>query len=179
MRPHDEPDPDLASELRQGPGREWMEEAAEDERLTELLRRRQRSLSEVLGELGARGDRVSVEFGGHSFSGVIEAVGSDFAIILGPGQVADIRLAVARWSRIPTGDSAPSSDLRQESFVGRLKGFEADGTTLRLALPGQDFVIGRIAVVAVDHVEVADVDERRLYIPLGQVLAAIRSTDAQ
>ena len=60
-----DPDPHLAAELRQGAGREWAEEAAEDEQLTELLRRRKLELADVVRDLAHRGGRVSVEFGGH------------------------------------------------------------------------------------------------------------------
>ena len=177
MRPDQDPDPDLASELRQGPGREWSEEAAEDERLTELLRRRRASLTEVMADLAARGDRVSVEFGGHTFSGGLVASAADYVTVAGPGQVADIRLDAALWSVIPTGDSTSSHERRAESFLALLKTYEAEGTNLRLALADQGIVIGRISVVAADHVEVADVDKRTLYVPTDLILAAIRSTD--
>ncbi len=175
--PGQEPDPELASELRQRFGREWSEEAAEDERLTELLRRRRRSLAEMMADLAARGDRVSVEFGGHSFSGAVVASGEDYVTVSGAGQIADIRLDTAQWSVIPTGDATRSHERRAESFVAMLKVYEADGSVLRLALIDEGVVIGRIAVVAVDHVEVADVDDRHLYIPTPLILAVIRSTD--
>lgn len=172
-----EPDRDLAAELRQGAGREWLEEAAEDERLSERLRRRQTSLQEMMAELAARGDRVSLEFGGHAFSGSIVEVGSDFATILGPGQVADVRLETAKWSILVSADPAEPQNRGVESLVALLKLYEAEGTNLRLALPDGDIVIGQISVVASDHVEVADVDERLLYVPLGLILGIIRSTD--
>lgn len=172
-----EPDPDLAAELRQSAGREWAEEAAEDERMAETLRRRRLAMTEVMAELLARGDRVSVEFGGHSFSGAVAGVASDFARIQGPGQVADIRLDTARWSILVSGDPGSRSEVAVDSFMALLREFESDKSKVRLALPGGDIVIGSLSVVATDHVEMSDVDDRRLYIPIGMILAAIRSMD--
>lgn len=177
MSPEHEPDPDLAAELRQSAGREWAEEAAEDERLTELLRRRRTPLRDAMAELVSRGDRVSVEFGGHSFSGALVASGEDFATIMGPGQVADVRLDRARWSILVAGDPVGQHGIDVETFVALLRTFEADRSNVRLALPEGDMVIGRIVVVATDHVEMADVDERRLYIPTEMILGVIRSIE--
>jgi hypothetical protein len=172
-----QPDPDLASELRQGAGREWAEEAAEDERLTELYRRRKMNLSDVARDMANRGDRVSVEFGGHAFSGVVVAAGSDYATIDGPGPVADIKLTEARWSVLPAGSAAPAQVGEAGTFRSLLQEHSAAGSNIRLALPGGDMVIGRIAVVAEDHVEVEDVDERQLIVPVNLVLAVVRSSD--
>lgn len=177
MSDHTDPDRDLAAELRQGPGREWLEEAAEDERLSEALRRRRTGLSEVMAGLANRGDRVAVEFGGHTFSGSVVEVGSDFATILGPGQIADVRLDTAKWSVLISAEPANAQDRRVDSLVALLKVYEAEGANLRLALPGGDMVIGRIEVVASDHAEVADVDDRLLYVPIDLILGVIRSTE--
>lgn len=172
-----EPDRDLASELRQIAGREWAEEAAEDERLSETLRRRQTGLAQVMAEFANRGDRVSTEFSGHTFSGSVVEVGSNFATVLGPGQVADIRLATAKWSVLISAEPAQPQDRGVDSLVALLKLYEAEGANLRLALPGGDMVIGKVSVVASDHVEVADVDDRLLYVPIELIIGIIRSTD--
>lgn len=177
MSPDQEPDPDLAAELRQFAGREWADEAAEDERLTELLRRRRMSLQDVIADLAHRGDRVSVDFGGHTFSGAVVAGCEDSARILGPGQVADIRLDSARWSILGPGDRPARSAETIESFMATLRAVEAEGATVRLAMAGSDVVTGQIEVVASDHVEMADLEDRRLYIPVEMILAAIRSTE--
>lgn len=173
------PDPDLASELRQGAGREWVEEAAEDERLTELQRRRRLTLADQAREMVNRGDRVSVEFGGHSFSGAVAVAGEDYATIEGPGQTADIKIDEARWSVLPLDQAAPSRPGGPETFRALLHQHSGSGRTVRLALPGGDMVIGAVAVVAEDHVEVNDVDGRRLIVPLKMVLAVVRSSDVQ
>lgn len=177
MTDHGRPDPDLASELRESAGREWAEEAAEDERLTEQMRRRRLGLSELMAEMVNRGDRVSVEFGGHSFSGAVVASGDDVARIEGPGQVADVRLDRARWSVLVAADPSDHTGQPVESFMALLRTFEADDSLVRLALGGGDMVIGRVKVVGEDHVEMADVDDRQIYVPLGMIFAAIRSID--
>lgn len=172
-------DPDLASELRQSAGQELAAEAAEDERLTEEHRRRGLSLADQAAEMVNRGDRVSVEFGGHSFSGAVAAAGSDYATIAGPGQTADIKLEAARWSVLPLEMKAESHVAGSESFLAVLREHSATRRNVRLALPGGDMVIGALAVVAEDHVEVDDVDERRLIVPMGLILAVVRSSDVQ
>ena len=110
MNSDSDPDPHLAAELRQSVGRELAEDAAEDERLTDLLRRRRLELADVAKDLAHRGERVSVEFGGHSFSGLLAAAGIDYATIDRADQTADIRLDVATWSILPS-DSPDDSKL--------------------------------------------------------------------
>lgn len=171
------PDPNLASELRQGAGRDWTEEAAEDERLTELQRRRRLTLADQAKEFINRRDRVSVEFGGHSFTGGVVSGGEDYATVEGPGQVADIRLAAARWSLLPSDRASEPSPGGPESFRALLHQYAASEENVRLALPGEDMVIGKIRIIADDHVELDDVDSRRLIIPIQMILAVVRSSD--
>jgi hypothetical protein len=173
------PDEELAAELRQTAGREWAEEAAEDERLTELLRRRNLGMADVLMDLAHRGGRVSVEFGGHTFGGAVEAAGEDYASVQGPGQAADLRLASTRWSVLPTGDAEERWTDAPETFRGILQHHASGERVIRLALPGGDMVIGKIAVVASDHVEVEDPDGRDSFVPFEMILGVIRSTDFQ
>lgn len=172
-----QPDPNLASELRQRAGQEWNEEAAEDERLTEVHRRRRLNLADRAKELVNRGDRVSVEFGGHSFGGAVVTAGEDYATVEGPGQTADIRLAEARWSVLSSDQPPEGGKADAGSFRALLHEHSAADHVIRLALPGGDMVIGKIAVVAEDHVEVNDVDERRLIVPTNLILAVVRSSD--
>jgi hypothetical protein len=177
METSPDPDPDLASELRQGAGREWSEEAAEDERLTELHRQRRLTLTDRAKEFVYRGDRVSVEFSGHTFGGAVVAAGEDYVTIEGPGQTADIRMAAARWSVLP-GERSPTTGVAgAESFRAVLHQHSATRQTVRLALPGGDMVIGALDVIAEDHVEVDDVDHRRLIVPFQMILGVVRSSD--
>ena len=172
-----QPDPNLASELRQGAGQEWNEEAAEDERLTELHRRRRLTLADQAKEWVNRGDRVSVEFGGHSFGGAVTKSGEDYATVEGPDQTADIILETARWSVLTTDEPSEGSPGGTESFRAVLHEHSASDHVVRLTLPGGDMVMGKVTVVATDHVEVTDVDERRLIVPMYLVLGVVRSTD--
>ena len=176
MNSNPDPDPHLAAELRQGAGREWAEEAAEDEQLTELLRRRKLELADVVRDLAHRGGRVSVEFGGHSFSGAVMGAGVDYATIESTDQTADIRFDVARWSILAASRTEESRVDRSESFRALLHEYSAAETAVRLAVPHGEMVFGGIAVVAVDHIEVDDVDGRQIYIPTAMVLAVIRSS---
>lgn len=135
------------------------------------------NLSDQGKQMVNRGDRVSVEFGGHSFSGAVSAAGSDYATIDGPGQAADIRLDRARWSILPLDSPGDNRHAGHESFRAVLADHSAAERTIRLALPGSDMVIGVATVVADDHVEVADVDNRRLIVPMDMILAVVRSSE--
>lgn len=179
MENYPNPDENLASELRQGAGREWAEEAAEDERLTELHRRRKMTLADQGKEMVNRGDRVSVDFSGHTFGGAVVAAGEDYITIRGPGQDADIKLAEARWSVLPLDTPGQPGPGGAESFQALLHEHSAADRIIRLALPNGDMVIGTVKVVADDHVEVADVDQRRLIVPIKMILAVVRSSEAQ
>lgn len=171
-------DPDLAAELRQGAGQEMAEEAAEDERLTELHRQRRMTLEDRGKEMVNRGERVSVEFGGHSFSGAVATAGSDYVTIDGPGQSADVKTAEARWSILPLDTPSDARVAGVESFQALLHDHSAAGRNVRLALPGGDMVIGSITVVADDHVQMTDVDQRQLIVPTKLILAVVRSSEA-
>ena len=173
-----QPDPKLASQLRETAGAEWTAEAAEDERLTELLRRRRLTLSDFAKEIANRGERVSVEFGGHSFTGAIIGAGDDYVTIRGPGQIAEVALAQARWSILKAEGPSVQSANTAPSFRAALHEHAAGETNIRLTLDRGDLVIGKITVVATDHLEVADVDARQIYIPMEIVLGTIRSIDS-
>ena len=177
MEKYPHPDENLASELRQGAGREWAEEAAEDERLTELQRRRNMTLGDQAKEMVNRGDRVSVDFSGHTFGGAVAAAGEDYATVDGPGQTADIKLAEARWSVLPLDTPGETGAPGAATFQALLHEYSAAGNIIRLALPGGDMVIGTLKVVAGDHVEVEDVDQRRLIVPTKMILAVVRSSE--
>jgi len=151
---------------------------AEGEAPTGPERRATLSLSDVLKDLAGRGDRVYVEYGGHSFGGAVRAAGLDYASILGSGQAEDVRLAAARWSILPPGPSEPPWPDAPETFRGVLQKYAAAETTVRLALPAGDLAVGKISAVATDHIEVEDVDQRKLAVPVELVLAVIRSSES-
>lgn len=171
------PDPDLGAELRQGAGREWTEEAAEDERLTELQRRRRLTLGDVAKEMVNRGQRASIEFSGHTFSGAVVWAGEDFATIQGAGQLCEVRLNAATWSVLPVGEPAETWSIGPESFRAALFEHVESTTLVRLAFPAGEMAIGSIDVVAGDHVEFQDADGRHLYVATDRILAVIRSSE--
>lgn len=171
------PDPDLAAELRQGAGREWAEEAAEDERLTELQRRRNLTLEDVAKEMVNQGQRATIAFSGHNFSGAVVWAGKDFATLQGAGQLCDVRLEAATWSVIPIDQPSETWNAGPESFRAALFEHADSSTLIRLAFPAGEIAIGSIDVVAGDHVEFKDADERHLYVATDRILAVIRSSE--
>lgn len=171
------PDPDLAAELRQGAGREWAEEAAEDERLTELGRRRRLTLMDVAKEMVNKGQRASIEFSGHTFSGAVVWAGEDFATIQGAGQLCEVRLEAATWSVLPVGEPAETWPTGPESLRAALFAHAESDIIVRLAFPAGEIAIGSIDVVAGDHVEFKDADGRHLYVATSRILAVIRSSE--
>lgn len=175
-----DPDRDLAAELRQGAGRDWAAEAAEDEELTAVHDRRRFDMSTVGKEMVNRGDRVSVVYAGHSFSGRVVAGGIDHVTVEGSGQRADIRLDAGYWSILPVGQEVFSPGAAtEETLTARLAEYAESGSPLRLALAEGEMVIGRVSVVAGDHVELTDADERALYVPMSLILGIVRSGEYQ
>lgn len=179
MDENNQPDPELGSELRQTAGKDWNEEAAEDERLTEIQRRRRLELADVVKEVASRGDRVTAQFGGHSFGGTVTSAGDDYATILGQGQIADVRLDAAVWSFASNPTPVETTPTAAGTFRALLHEYAANRERVRLALPDGDIALGGIDVVASDHVELKDPDGRRIYVPFEMILGVIRATDFQ
>lgn len=177
MTSRDEPDPRLASELRQSVGREWADDVAEDERLTELMRRRRLTLSDMARDVQHQGARVSVEFAGHNFSGPLSRVGDDYATIEAPGQIVDVRFAVTTWAILRIADDKPAMPSEMITFKAHLHELSGTARRVGLAIPDGQILVGKIEVVAEDHVEIRDADDRGLLVPLELILATIRSSD--
>ncbi|MCB1246626.1 MAG: hypothetical protein KDB69_05125, partial [Acidimicrobiia bacterium] len=114
------PDTELSEFLRQGAGRDWAEEAAEDEAQSEMLRQRRLDLPTVAADAAHRGDRATAEIGANVISGAILATGTDYATIQLSEQVADVRLTAASWSFISTNVSVDATASGM-SFVGLMK----------------------------------------------------------
>ena len=172
-----EQDPDLTS-LRSSLGREIAEESAEDEKLTAAYDRRRFDLSMVAKEMVNRGSRVTAVYSGHTFSGLVIGGGADHVTVEGSGQTADIRLDAGYWSILP-GAGGGGGIAGEESLVARLAEASERGGMVRLALAEGEVVIGAVAVVARDHVELIDADDRTLYVPTGLILAIVRSSSLQ
>jgi len=169
------PDRDVESHLRQGAGREWLEDAAEDEQLTELLRRRRLDLSGRVLELVHRGERVRAETGVHTFSGRVVYAGADFASIDRGDDRVEIVLDSALWTveRGEWGGNEQSGD--KLTFRARLAEIAAATESVRLVVVDGRAVVGSIDVVATDHVELTQ-DGNTIVVPIRQIAAVIRST---
>jgi hypothetical protein len=169
------PDREVESHLRQGAGREWLEEAAEDEKLTELLRRRRLDLSGRILELVHRGERVRAEAGAHTFSGRVVYAGADFASIDRGDDLVEVVLDSAVWTveRSESGGSEQSGD--KLTLRARLAEIAAATESVRILVIDGRAIVGSIDVVATDHVEVFQ-DGSTIVIPIRQIIAVIRPT---
>ena len=169
------PDRDVESHLRHGAGREWLEEAAEDEQLTELLRRRRLDLSGRVLELVHRGERVRAETGAHTFSGRVVYAGADFASIDRGDDMVEVVLDSAMWTveRSESGGNEQSGD--KLTFRARLAEIAAATETVRIVVVDGRAIVGSIDVVAADHVEVTQ-DGNTIVVPIRQIATVIRST---
>lgn len=170
------PDRDLASQLRDSAGREWAEEAAEDESQSEVLRQRQMDLLAVAEDAAHRGDRATVEIGDSILSGPILSTGTDYLTIGLAEQDADVRFDGGIWTFVP-GDN-PSTGPKQSAmaFLGLLKQHAGTGMRVRVELEGGGVVMGVIKLVSTDHLRVEDPDGRLAYVPTANVRAVIRSS---
>jgi hypothetical protein len=168
-------DPEIETELRQGAGREWAEEAAEDEQLTELLRRRRLDLGSRMLEVVHRGERVRAEIGSQTFAGLLTVTGSDFATVARSDDEVDVVLDHAVWTIEPSQSGGAEQSGVSLSFKGRLAEISSQAAMVRIVTNDGRAVVGVIDVVATDHVEVAQ-DGNRVVIPIPMISAVIRST---
>ena len=173
-----EPDPDLASELRRTAGREWLREAAEDERLTELYRRRRLSVAGLAEDMAHRGVRATLAASGAGFTGNVVWAGEDFATLRAQGQDVDVRLEFARWELLDQGQTAAPDPTGAEGFIIHLNQLASSRSRVGLLLGDGEIVVGVFEVIAADHVEFHSPDGRVLIVPMGSVVATIRSTDS-
>lgn len=168
----------LESELRQGAGREMSEEAAEDERLTELFRRRQQGLSDKALELVHRGDRVRAEIGDSQFTGVVTFGGVDFLTLDTGENHVDVKLDGA----VLVVESSQSGGHEQlggaASLKARLAEVAADDQQIRMLTADRKNRIGSIVLVATDYIELA-VDSHTIVIPIQMISALIRPKPRQ
>lgn len=170
---------ELAAELRLGAGEELRAEAELDEAETEIGRRRRRTVADLARRAMHRGDTVTVHVAGLTLSGVVDAVGLDYLVLLTPATAADVRLdaAVLRISPAPSGghDARPGS----ATFAARLAEYEQTGEDLTLHLATDPpSVVGSVAVAAGDHVLVSSPGAGDVVIPLPLVVAVTRPRPA-
>ncbi len=171
MEQTENPDPELESMLREA-GREMIAEAAEDERLTELLRRRRQGLAELALEWVHRGQRVRAELGSQTFTGHVTHAGSDYLTLDRAEDVVTIPLDRATWTLEP--DPVPGHEQMggAGTFKARLSELESTGETIRILVGDGRALVGSVGVVASDQIEVRQ-DHLTIIVPLGQVIAVV------
>jgi hypothetical protein len=169
------PDKEIEAHLRQGAGREWMEEAAEDEQLTELLRRRRLSLGERALELVHRGERVRAETGTQTFSGQVAFAGSDFATIDRGEDVVEVVLDAAIWTVERNASGGHEQSGEPLSLKARLAEIASSAESVRMIVADGRAIVGSIEVVATDHVEMSQ-DGNTVVVPMHLIVAVVRST---
>lgn len=157
----------VGRELRQGAGAELRADAEETERLVSLAARRRRTLGDVAASLLARGDTIAVDVPGRRFTGTVVHAGADLLRLATPGGAVDVNLrgavALQVVERAPSGGSERSDG--PPSFRSRLSELELAGTTVELG-DHRDGLVGRIAVVAVDHLVLLDPTGAERYVAL-------------
>jgi hypothetical protein len=152
-----------------------MEEAAEDEQLTELLRRRRLDLSGRMLELVHRGERVRAETGAQTFSGRVVYAGADFASIDRGDDRVEVALDSAVWI-VERGESSGSEQSGNKlTFRARLAEIAAATESVRIFVIDGRAIVGSIDVVATDHVEVLQ-DSSTIVVPIRQIVAVVRPT---
>jgi hypothetical protein len=168
-------DREMEEHLRQGAGREWIEEAAEDEQLTELLRRRRLSLGERALELVHRGQRVRAETGSQTFTGQVVYAGADFATIDRGDDLVEVVLTAATWVIEAGATGGHEQSGEPLSFKGRLAEVASTPQQVRMIVSDGRALIGAIEIVATDHIEMSQ-DGNTLVVPTAQIVAVIRSS---
>jgi hypothetical protein len=167
------PDPEIEAHLRQGAGREWLEEAAEDEKLTELMRKRRLGLGDRARELVHRGQRVRAEIGSQTFSGHIVYAGADFATVDRGEDLVEVVFDAAVWT-VEQGSSGGQEQSGEPlSFRARLSEVAASAAQVRVIVADGRVVVGSVGLVAADHVEMTQ-DGNTILIPIRLVVAVIR-----
>lgn len=161
---------DLARQLRQGAGRELREEAAADEELTELLRRRKLTLADATRSAMHRGDRVTIVVAGMSMSHPVMAVGTDYLTLDEGDRVIDVPLAAAVVVVSARSAGGTSGRPAATTFRARLAEHEQEGGSVEVVTT-EERISGRMDVVATDHLVIQDPSGDRFYVPLGIVMA--------
>jgi len=167
------PDPELESVLREA-GREMIEEAAEDERLTELLRRRRMEMSDLALEWVHRGQRVRAEAGTQTFSGQVVFAGTDYVTIERVEDQVAVRMDRATWTLEPDHGEGREQTGAATSLKAWLSELAASGEMVRLVVAEGRALVGSVAVVAADQVEVRQ-DHLIVLVPADLILAVITS----
>lgn len=158
---------ELARQLREGAGHELRAEAAEDETLTEIQRRRHRNLADVARIAMHRGDRILVSFGGTTLAHPVTAVGNDYLTMETDDGAVDVRLAAVVMSVESRSSGGHSGVPASATFRARLAEHEQSGAEVEVVSVDGTRSAGTIEVAATDHIVV--VGTERAYVPVAGV----------
>lgn len=167
---------ELARALRQGAGQEWREEAAADEQLSELQRRRGQTLADVAREAMHRGDRVAVEAAGMRLVHPVIAVGNDYLVLDDGEQVVDVALRQATLRVERRSSGGVSGRPAAATFRARLGELEQAGARVTVVVTGGGREEGSLELVAADHLVIDGGGGSRSYVPLGVVALVFSSS---
>ncbi len=159
---------DLGRELRQGAGRELREEAATDEELSEMQRRRRLDLASVARMAMHRGDRVTVAAGGLTLGDQLLAVGDDYLTMASDPGVVDVALEGAIVTVEPRREGGKSGRPASRTFRARLAELEQDDSVAEVVTHSGMRTRGRIEVAASDHLMIAE-ESALTYVPYGEI----------
>lgn len=171
----EDPDRETERELEaviRDAGREWVEEAAEDERLTELLRRRRLSLADLALDWVHRGQRVRAEMGSNTFTGKVVDAGTDYLSLERTEDLVTLRLTGATFTLEPEPGDGRDQAGATSSLKAVLAEAEANQQLVRVITADGRALVGTIAVVASDHLEVRQ-DHLTVMVPLETAMAVI------
>lgn len=161
---------DLGRELRQGAGRELRAEAATDEELSEVQRRRRLDLAAAMRNAMHRGDRVTATVGDLTLSHDVISVGSDYLTMTDGSGVFDVRLDGAVLTVDPRPAGGASGRPASSTFRARLAELEQEGGDVEAITRQGQRAAGRLDVTAADHLVVADVSGSMTYLPYEEVV---------
>ncbi|HZI38594.1 MAG TPA: hypothetical protein VFF24_09835 [Acidimicrobiia bacterium] len=160
---------ELARSLRQSAGQEWREEAAADEHLTELQRRRAQTLADVAREAMHRGDRVTVEIAGMRLRHPVVAVGADYMVLDDDEGVVDVALAHATMTIDRRASGGVTGRPVATTLRARLAELEQAEAQVTVVTAGGGREEGSLELVAADHLVIDRAGGPRVYVPLGLV----------
>lgn len=167
---------DLARALRQGAGREMREEAAIDEQLTELQRRRRHDLSAAMRLAMHRGDTVTVAVAGMTLKHPLVAVGADYLTLDGGDRAIDVALAQAVITLTPSRHGGRSGDADSPTLRARMAELEQAEASVEVVTADGRVGMGRVEVVAPDHVVISHPGGGETYVPLAAVAIVFSRT---
>lgn len=164
---------ELARSLREGVGQDWREEAAADESLTELQRRRHTTLAETLRLATAAGHRIVIWISSRAIADSITGIGADHVECESDDGTWIVRIASARFEIVRTPSGGASIRSFEETFRARLAEIEMGGTPVEVVTSDGGSHHGAITVLATDHIAVTMESEATTLVPLELVAAVL------